>query len=94
MRVGRDRFLDTSLSFTEDNLYKILIHLGIPRFVASRTCLEVNGYFGNKATYAEHNLSGQSYITSYSTILIPQSCLARARADRCSNLVPMSDQDG
>ncbi|AEO53672.1 hypothetical protein MYCTH_2295331 [Thermothelomyces thermophilus ATCC 42464] len=49
---------------------KLLAHFGVPEFVANRTCFEVNGYFGNKATYTQEHTS-TNYITSYSAIPTP-----------------------
>ena len=31
----------------------LLAHFNVPEFVASRTCFELNGYFGSRASYDE-----------------------------------------
>ena len=43
---------------------KLLAHFNVPEFVANRTCFELNGYFGNKATYDDK--SEKKHVTSYS----------------------------
>jgi len=30
---------------------RILDHFGVPRFVANRTCTEINGFFGHQVSY-------------------------------------------
>jgi len=45
---------------------KLAAHFKVPDFVANRTCFELNGFFGNKATYADEETSG-GHLTSYTT---------------------------
>ncbi|KAK4132809.1 hypothetical protein BT67DRAFT_450775 [Trichocladium antarcticum] len=44
---------------------RLLAHFNVPGFVASRTCFELNGYFGSKASYSDK--SSPVHVTSYTT---------------------------
>ncbi|KAL2021634.1 hypothetical protein VTK56DRAFT_6987 [Thermocarpiscus australiensis] len=44
---------------------RLLAHFNVPEFVASRTCFELNGYFGSKGSYNDE--SAAQRLTTYTT---------------------------
>ncbi len=81
---------------------KLLAHFNVPEFVANRTCFELNGFFGSKATYDDK--SAKKHVTSYSKPPTSSSSTMAYRsgqsvptvfrwANRHSNLVPLLGQD-
>ncbi|KAL1843474.1 hypothetical protein VTJ49DRAFT_1345 [Mycothermus thermophilus] len=55
-------FLDVAdYQHTDGRRERILSHFGVPAYVANRTCFEINGFFGSKASYGDGgDLSGYS----------------------------------
>ncbi|KAK4245657.1 hypothetical protein C7999DRAFT_42807 [Corynascus novoguineensis] len=56
-------FLDVANDPPPD-VRRLLAYFNVPQFVGERTCFELNGYFGNKVTYARRETSGE-YVASY-----------------------------
>ncbi|KAK4041445.1 hypothetical protein C8A01DRAFT_45405 [Parachaetomium inaequale] len=48
---------------TDGRRQKLLAHFNVPEFVANRTCFELNGYFGSKASYGGE--ASTQYLTGY-----------------------------
>jgi hypothetical protein len=66
--ANRVSFLDVAnYPPTDGRRQKLLAHFNVPEFVANRTCFELNGYFGSKASY--DGAAPTEHLTSYSKLL-------------------------
>jgi hypothetical protein len=54
---------------SESRRQSILAHFDVPAYVANRTCIEVNGYFGSKASYDDGGGTLAGYSTWFRTLV-------------------------
>jgi Mg2+ and Co2+ transporter CorA len=61
-------FLDADHYPTADGRrQKLLAHFNVPKFVANKTCFDVNGYFGSKASFDNQVVPAANHVTSHTT---------------------------